>query len=80
VVRPLNPPVSGVGLGVGEAGFAATSLTADGQTVLGCFGSVHFAVPPPASVPLTGGEPTVLNEDVFTPSWSGLPTAGASAC
>lgn len=79
-VRPLNPPVSGAGLGVGEAGFAAASLTADEQTVLGCFGSVVFAGRPMASVPVTGGEPTVLNHDAYSPSWSGLPTAGASAC
>lgn len=79
-VKPLNPPISGAGRGVGEAGFAAVSLTADEQTVLGCFGSVEFAVPPPASVPVTGGEPTVLNEDTWSPSWSGLPTVGASPC
>lgn len=79
-VTPLDPPVSGAGLGVGEAGFAAVSLTADEQTVLGCFGSVVSAAPPMASVPVTGGEPTVLNQDAYSPSWSGLPTAGASAC
>lgn len=79
-VKPLNPPIDGTGKGVGEAGFAAASLTADEQTVLGCFGSVVLAVPPPASVPVTGGEPTVLNEDAWSPSWSGLRTAGASAC
>lgn len=79
-VKPLNPPISGAGHGVGEAGFAAVSLTADEQTVLGCFGSVVSAVPPPASVPVTGGEPTVLNEDAWSPSWSGLPTVGASPC
>jgi hypothetical protein len=78
--RPLNPPISGAGHGVGEAGFAAVSLTADEQTVLGCFGSVEFAVPPPASVPVTGGEPTVLDEDAWSPSWSGLRTVGASPC
>jgi hypothetical protein len=79
-VKPLNPPISGIGRGVGEAGFAAVSLTADEQTVLGCFGSVVVAGPPPASVPITGGEPTVLNEDAWSPSWSGLPTVGASPC
>lgn len=78
-VRPLNPPISGAGHGVGEAGFAAVSLTADEQTVLGCFGSVVFEGPP-ASVPLTGGEPTVLNEHAWSPSWSGLSTVGASPC
>ncbi len=70
-VTPLNPP--------GEPGFAAASLTADEQTVLGCFGSVVSAGPP-ASVPVTGGEPTVLNKDAYLPSWSGLRTAGAGAC
>lgn len=79
-VKPLNPPISGAGHGVGEAGFAAVSLTADEQTVLGCFGSVVFAGPPAASVPVTGGEPTVLNEDAWSPSWSGLSTVGASPC
>jgi dipeptidyl aminopeptidase/acylaminoacyl peptidase len=79
-VKPLNPPISGAGHGVGEAGFAAVSLTADEQTVLGCFGSVVFAGPPPASVPVTGGVPTVLNEDAWSPSWSGLRTVGASPC
>jgi hypothetical protein len=79
-VKPLNPPISGAGHGVGEAGFAAVSLTADEQTVLGCFGSVVVAGPPPASVPVTGGEPTVLTEDAWSPSWSGLPTVGASPC
>jgi hypothetical protein len=79
-VKPLNPPISGIGRGVGEAGFAAVSLTADDQTVLGCFGSVVVAGGSPASVPIRGGEPTVLNEDVWSPSWSGLPTVGASPC
>lgn len=79
-VKPLNQPISGAGHGVGEAGFAAVSLNADEQTVLGCFGSVVFAVPPPASVPVTGGEPTVLNGDAYSPSWSGLSTVGASPC
>lgn len=79
-IKPLNPPISGAGHGVGEAGFAADSLTADEQTVLGCFGSVVFAAPRPATVPVTGGEPTVLNEDAWSPSWSGLSTAGAGAC
>jgi dipeptidyl aminopeptidase/acylaminoacyl peptidase len=79
-VRPLNPPVDASDRGVGEAGFLATSLSADERTVLGCFGSVLFAYPAMASVPITGGEPTVLNEDFSTPSWSGVPTAGASPC
>lgn len=79
-VKPLNPPASGAGLGVGEAGFAAVSLTADEQTVLGCFGSVVYAGRAPASVPIAGGEPAVLNQDRYSPSWSGLPTAGAGAC
>lgn len=70
-VTPLNPP--------GEAGFAAASLTADEQTVLGCFGSV-VAAGRPASVPVTGGEPTVLSNDAYLPSWSGLRAAGAGAC
>jgi len=48
------------------------------RSVLGCFGSVVFAGPPPASVSVTGGEPTVLNEDAWSPSWSGLRTVGAS--
>lgn len=79
-MRRLNQPISGAGQGVGEDGFAAVSLTADEQTVLGCVGSVVFAVPPPASVPVTGGEPTVLSEDAYSPSWSGPSTVGASAC
>ncbi|HKT82601.1 MAG TPA: hypothetical protein VJQ84_02060 [Solirubrobacterales bacterium] len=79
-VKPLNRPPRGAGHGVGEAGFAAVSLTPDEQTVLGCLGGVVFAVPPPASVPVTGGEPTLLNEDAWSPSWSGLSTVGASPC
>lgn len=79
-VRRLNHPNNGAGHGVGEPGFAAVSLTADEQTVLGCVGGVLFAVPPPASVPVTGGEPTVLNKDAWSPSWSGLSTVGASPC
>jgi len=70
-VTPLNPP--------GETGFAAASLTADEQTVLGCFGSA-VSVGGPASVSVTGGEPTALNKDAFLPSWSGLRAAGAGAC
>jgi len=79
-VKSLNQPISGVVHGVGEADFAAVSLTADEKTVLGCVGGVAFAVPPPASVPVRGGEPTVLNEDAYSPSWSGLSTVGASPC
>lgn len=78
-VKPLNPPIGGGGRG-GEAGFAAISLAADEQTVLGCSGSAVFAGTPPASVPLTGGEPTVLNENAYSPSWSGLSAVGASPC
>jgi Tol biopolymer transport system component len=70
-VTPLNPP--------GEAGFAAASLTADEQTVLGCSGS-GVSAGRPASVPVMGGEPTVLNKDAYLPSWSGLRAAGAGAC
>ncbi|HEY4778135.1 MAG TPA: hypothetical protein VIH47_00895 [Solirubrobacterales bacterium] len=79
-LRPINRPIQAFHLGVGEAGFLAASLSPDERTVLGCFGSVVFAVPPMASVPLAGGEPIVLNEDFFSPSWGGLSTAGASAC
>ena len=79
-LRPINRPIKAFHLGVGEAGFLADSLSPDGRTVLGCFGSVVFAVPPPASVPLGGGEPTVPNKDFFSPSWGGLSTAGASPC
>jgi Tol biopolymer transport system component len=78
-VTPLNPPVSGVGLAGFKAGFAGVTLTADEQSVLGCLGTVD-AGRPMASVPVTGGEPTVLNQDAYSPSWSGLSTAGASAC
>lgn len=79
-LRPINRPLQAFHLGVGESGFLAASLSPDERTVLGCFGSVVFAEPPMASVPLAGGEPTVPNEDFFSPSWSGLPTAGASPC
>jgi Tol biopolymer transport system component len=79
-LRPINRPVEAFHLGVGEAGFLAASLSPDGRTVRGCFGSVVFAEPPMASVPLRGGEPTVPNEDFFSPSWGGLSTAGASPC
>lgn len=79
-VTPLNPPVSGVGLAGFEAGFAAANLTADEQTVLGCQGTVVSAIRPPASVPAKGGELTVLNQRAYSPSWSGLSTAGVSAC
>jgi hypothetical protein len=51
-------------------------VSEDERTVLGCFGNVLFVDPSMASVPITGGEPTVLNEDFYSPSWSGLPTAG----
>lgn len=79
-LSPINPPIDGSQHGVGESGFLAASLSPDGQTVLGCFGSVVFANPPMASVPITGGEPTVLNEDFTSPSWSGVPAVGNSAC
>jgi dipeptidyl aminopeptidase/acylaminoacyl peptidase len=75
-VRPLNPLLRGVG----SAGFAAVTLTADERTVLGCLGRVVDAIRPMASVPLTGGQPTALNEDAYSPSWSGLSSAGTSAC
>ncbi len=79
-VTPINPPIDGSHRGVGESGFLAASLSADGQTVLGCFGSVVFANPPMASVPITGGEPTVLSEEFTSPSWSGVPAVGTSPC
>ncbi len=78
-VKTLNPPGSGAGRGDRVVGFAAVSLSRDEQTVLGCAGSVVTSGPP-ASVPVTGGEPTALNEDAWSPSWSGLPTVGASPC
>lgn len=79
-VMAINPPIDGSHRGVGESGFLAASLSADGQTVLGCFGSVVFADPPMASVPITGGEPTVLSEEFTSPSWSGVPAVGNSPC
>jgi Tol biopolymer transport system component len=79
-VTPLNPPLRGAGLAGYKAGFAATNLTADEGTVLGCQGTVVDAAQTMASVPVTGGAPTVLNQEAWSPSWSGLPTAGASAC
>jgi dipeptidyl aminopeptidase/acylaminoacyl peptidase len=79
-VKPLNPPVSGSGLAGYRAGFAATTLSADGQTVLGCQGTLVDAAQTMATVPLTGGKPTVLDQEAWSPSWSGLRTAGVSAC
>lgn len=79
-VTPLNPPASGLGLAGFKVGFAAVNLTADEQTVRGCQGSVVDAIQPPASVPFTGGKPTVLDQHAYSPSWSGLPSAGASPC
>jgi Tol biopolymer transport system component len=79
-VKPIDPPIDGSHRGVGETGFLAASLSADGQTVLGCFGSVVFANPPMASVPLSGGEPTILNQEFSSPSWSGVPAVGTSPC
>jgi Tol biopolymer transport system component len=79
-VTALNPPLSGQGLAGFKVGFAALNLTADEGTVLGCQGSVVDAIQPPASVLLTGGRPTVLDKDAYSPSWSGLPSAGASPC
>jgi hypothetical protein len=78
-VTPINPPVKQPG-GVGKGGFLAGSLTADGQAVLCCSGSMVDALMPPASVPIAGGSPTALNEDAYSPSWSGVPTLGAGAC
>ncbi len=79
-VTPINRPIDESHRGVGESGFLAASLSADGRTVLGCFGSVVFANPAMASVPITGGEPTVINEEFTSPSWSGVPAVGNSAC
>jgi Tol biopolymer transport system component len=79
-LRPIDQPIDGSHRGVGEVGFIAASLSPDESTVLGCFGSVLFALPPLATVPLAGGEPTVPNEDFFSPSWSGPSTAGAGLC
>jgi hypothetical protein len=75
-VRPLNPPVRGVGL----ASFAAATLSADEQTVLGCLGRVVAGIRPMGSAPVNGGRPTLLNQEAYLPSWSGLSTAGTSAC
>lgn len=55
----------------GEVGFVATSLSADGNTVLGFSGGFE---PGPghdvATVPYTGGKLTVLAKNAFLPDWS----------
>ncbi len=79
-VKPLNPPISGQGLAGFNRGFAGIELSADGQTVLGCRGTVVDAIEPMASVPLAGGKSTLINKSYWSPSWSGLSTAGVSAC
>lgn len=79
-VKPLNPPISGQGLAGFNRGFAGIELSADGQTVLGCRGTVVDAIEPMASLPLAGGKSTLINKSYWSPSWSGLSTAGVSAC
>jgi hypothetical protein len=55
----------------GEVGFVATSLSADGSTVLGFSGGFE---PGPnhdvATVPYTGSKLTVLAKNAFLPDWS----------
>lgn len=79
-VRPLNPPLSGQGYAGYKAGFAAAALSTDGQTVLGCQGTMVDATRSMASVPLAGGPISVINKSYWSPSWSGLSTMGTSAC
>jgi WD40 repeat protein len=57
----------------GSRAFAAVALTADGSTVLGYLGGVEYGVPyrTIASIPITGGESTVLKRGAFLPSWGG---------
>jgi hypothetical protein len=56
----------------------ASKLSADGQTVLGCRDTVVDATEPMGSVPLAGGNPTLVNKSYWSPSWSGLSTVGTS--
>lgn len=79
-MRPLNPPLSGQGYAGYKAGFAAVALSADGQTVLGCQGTMVDATRSMASVPLAGGPISVINKRYWSPSWSGLSTMGTGAC
>jgi Tol biopolymer transport system component len=79
-VKPLNPPISGQGLAGFDAGFAGIGLSADGQSVLGCRGTVVNAIEPMASVPLAGGKPMLIDKSYWSPSWSGVSSAGTSPC
>ncbi|HEX6666164.1 MAG TPA: hypothetical protein VF081_06175 [Solirubrobacterales bacterium] len=57
--------------GTREGGFVATSLSADGNTVLGFSGGFE---PGPnhnvGTVPYTGGKETILAKNAFLPDWS----------
>jgi Tol biopolymer transport system component len=79
-VKALNPPISGAGLAGFKVGFAATNLSPDEGTVRGCQGSMVDALRPGASVLAGGGGLTVLNKDIYSPSWSGVPSAGTVPC